>query len=157
MRAEEGGDISVELVVKGNAIEVRRIIGADARNGGRKLRRAWCQECKMASRQGVNVRCARKAVCNPSIAGTVSYAWSSAFGSPILQRDFDRGQIILRECSIGWIDNDRGFYPCIMRRVGRSFSVVKLLAISGLLLAKLCNPPEIRGDSNQHQAGITSV
>ena len=43
-----------------------------------------------------------------------------------------------------------------MRRVGRSFSVVKLLAGSCRLLANAFKPPEIRRGPDQHQAGIAS-
>jgi hypothetical protein len=157
MFAEELYHARVEIAVEGYPIEVRRVIGADARYGGRKLRRAGRQECKVAGGHDVNVGLPRQAVCNASIARTVTHAWASPFGSPKLEGDFDGGQIIPRKSSTRRIDNHRGFDTSIMWRVGCGFPVVKLLTGSRLLLTKLCDPLEIRRDTDQHQAGITSV
>jgi hypothetical protein len=157
MFAEKPHNARVELAVKGGPVEAGRIIGANARYGSRELWRAGCQECKVAGWHDMNVRFAREAICNASIARTVTHAWASPFGSPELEGDFNSGQIILRKNSSRWIDNHRGLDTCIMRRAGRSFPAVKLLTSSHLILTKLCEPHEIRRDSHQHQAGIAAL
>src|SRR5262249_19639345 len=156
MFAEESCHARVEVLVKGCSIEVPWIVGADARDGGRELRRAGCQERKVAGWHDVNIRLARKAICNASIVGTVTDPWSSTLGAPELEGNFDRGQIISRKGRTRWIDNNRGLDTCIMWRVGHSLPVMKLRTRSGLLLTSLRDLPEIRRDPDQHQARITS-
>src|SRR3954451_5518851 len=105
----------------------------------------------------MNVSFAREAICNASVARTVTHAWASPFGSPELDGNFDDSQVIGRKRSTGRIDDHRGFDTRIMWRVGRHFPVLKLPTLSCLLLTTLCEPPEIRRHSGQHEAGVAAV
>src|ERR1700692_3338119 len=105
----------------------------------------------------MDVRFAREAICNASIARTVTHARASPFGSPKLEGNFNGGQIIRRKSSTRRIDDHRGFDARIMWRVGCCFPVVKLPTLSRLLLTKLCDPAEIRRHAHQDQASVAAV
>jgi hypothetical protein len=141
MLPKKPGNARVKIAVKFYPVEARHV-GANARYGRRQFRRAGRQECKVAGWYGVNVRFARQAVCDASIARTVAHAWAPQFGSPVLEGDLDGGQIIPRKNGIRRIDNNRGLDTCIMWQVGRSFPVVKLLTSSRLVLANLASLPK---------------
>src|SRR3954453_23467099 len=125
MLSKESYNARVENAVKGCPVEARHI-GANPRDGGRELRRAGRQECKMSGRYDMNLGLARQAACDARRARTIAHARASPFGSPELQRDFDGGQIVRRKNAGRGIHNHRGPDTRIMRRAGRSFSVMKL-------------------------------
>src|SRR4051812_37383559 len=102
MVAKEPDDFGVEVTVKGRYVEARRI-AAKARQVRREPRRARWQKGKLSSRHGVNVRLARQAIGHARRA-----VWTDArtpqFGSPELERNLDRGQILFRENDARRID-----------------------------------------------------
>ena len=53
--AEKPDHVRMERAVKRHPVEARRQVGANARDGGRKFRRARRQECEVAGRHVVNV------------------------------------------------------------------------------------------------------
>ena len=106
MGAKKPNDARVEVAVKGRAIEAWRI-GAQARQVCCELRRTGCQEGKVTGRADVNVRLARQAA-GEARSPRRPHAAASQLGSPELQRDLDRRQVLLREDLARRIDNHRG-------------------------------------------------
>src|SRR4051794_30769376 len=156
MLSKESYNARVEIAVKGCPVEARHI-GANPRYRGRELLRAGRQECKMSGRHEMNLGLARQAACDARRARTVAHARTSPFGSPELQGDFDGSEIVRRKNAGRRIDNHRGPDTRILRRAGRSFSVLQLPTGSRPILAEAGEPAEIRRSPNQHQAGIASL
>src|SRR3954468_19409506 len=156
MLSKESYNARVEIAVKGCPVEARQI-GANPRDSGRELLGAGRQECKMSGRHDMNLGLARQAACDARRARTVAHARASPFGSPELQRDLDGVQIVRRKNASRGIHNHRGPDTRILRRAGRSFSVLQLPTGSRPILAEAGEPAEIRRSPNQHQAGIASL
>ena len=57
---EKPRDARIEFAVERCPVEARGLVGANARYGGRELRRARCQERKVAGRYDMNVRFSRE-------------------------------------------------------------------------------------------------
>src|SRR5262249_40505704 len=116
--AEEPRHARVEFAVKGCPVEARRHVRANARDGGPELPPARAQECEVAGRHDMDFGVARKDASDARRARTVADARTSQLGSPVLQRDLDRGQIVSRKNPARGIDNHGGLDTRVLWRAG---------------------------------------
>ena len=120
MVAKEPDDPHVEIAVKGSPIKVRRVVGANARNGGRKLLRARRQKCIVTCRNDVNLGLTWQNAGDARGARGVDTV-PAKFRSPDLQGDLDACQAFLSESSrYSGIGKHRSFNSRIVWQVRQS-------------------------------------
>ena len=88
--------------------------------------------------------------------GTWIDSLASQFRSPVLQRNLDGGEIVLRE-EAAWRICDDGSADALIVRWDERFAAAKWSANAGHILAAARDPRKVRHDSNRHQTSIAAL